>query len=267
MERALRFKALGQMRGRGVFLTIMAIPLFVTVYFLIFLDLDIINEQSRPGAPPVYGTHSGRSFIKTIVKMQRALDDLGYDLSKVIGHRDHIRIRVKMFLSEVTKKVDDQMALDELQMVLDQSYFTNYTSIVRQQLLITCNQIEAVQQLSKPKWRNSYSYTEDGMYGFQPVRTVRSRTDLRTCSSLPSESPKVCRLYANHLAVRETLLLQQLQHPGIAKLVGYCIQDINAGVSYVVNAGKPLNMAELKSLPWEIKVQVRKNLTFVKSFP
>lgn len=254
---AMKIMSFWHPRGRGVFLTIMAVPLFVTVYFLIFLDLDIMNAQSRSGSRPNYGTTNGRSFIKTIVKMQRALDDLGRDLSNVITHRDHIRFKIKALINETTQWSRNKYFVDELRMVLDNVYFHNYTSVVKQRLFITCNQIEAIQQLSKPRWRDAYSYTEDGLYGFQQVKTIRSRTDLKTCSAVSHrDNSKACRIYANNLALRDIMLFEQLQHTGFGKLLGYCVREFSSGVSYVIGNGRNLNITEISSLSWKKKVQV-----------
>ena len=234
----------------------MAIPLFVTVYFLIFLDLDIINNNSHTRMPANKVPRDARVFLKSMVKMQQALDDLSYDLSRVIGHRDQIRVKVMMLMNRSLSNHDRENLLKDLQVTTKADYFQNFTSFMRHDFLITCNQIKAIREIGKPKWRDNYSYTEEGLYGLQPVVIVRSRTDINKCPFTTNPDIKTCRLYSNYLLMQEILLLQQLRHLGLVRLLGFCVQGLKSGVSYIAKTGQKLNFTEVLNMKWDSKIQV-----------
>ena len=74
-----------------------------------------------------------------------------------------------------------------------------------------------------------------------------------------------CNTMGNYLLMREVFLLRYLQHPGLIRLLGYCLRgdhismDLRKkGVVMVMEAGEPLLPSMLASLPWSRRVQVRR---------
>ncbi|XP_072023824.1 extracellular tyrosine-protein kinase PKDCC-like [Amphiura filiformis] len=71
-----------------------------------------------------------------------------------------------------------------------------------------------------------------------------------------------CYVYANYKMMKEIALFQQLEHPNIAKLIGYCIQsdplysrERDHGVISVVEFGSKASLHRISDMSWQHKLQ------------
>ncbi|XP_072024820.1 extracellular tyrosine-protein kinase PKDCC-like [Amphiura filiformis] len=94
--------------------------------------------------------------------------------------------------------------------------------------------------------------------------------DIRSCLKKKKfRDPEECFMYANFKLMKEIALFQQLEHPNIAKLVGYCVQSEplynrkrDHGVISVVEFGSEFgsNVHQITVMSWLHRLQVTTGL-------
>ncbi len=231
----------------------MAVPLFISVYILISLHLDSIDSGRSSRDTKVY--------IHSMVQMQRAMDDLNSDLSRVTLHRDFLIEKINRFLNLTSKRGNwhesrEKKILLDLPFMFQEQHFETLESLIRNDYLLTCDQIGAIQLLGESWKKNDYATLQLGLYGFQEVFVVKKAQEIDNC--MKNVNIKDCQHYANYQLMKEILILQQLQDPNIAKLLGVCmtVESLPIYVSYVIEGGKYVNFTQLKQLSWNKKITV-----------
>ena len=133
-----------------------------------------------------------------------------------------------------------------------QTYFLQ--SIVRYKpYMLTCDQLSAVQVLGNvPSVYSVYSNVFHGLYGLDEVFLVKPRTDL--CIISHKKYNKNCMLSVNYQVMQDILLLQQIRHPNVVKLLGYCAKDNE--LLYVTEAGRSLDLKNVTQSDWITKLKV-----------
>ncbi|KAL2083738.1 hypothetical protein ACEWY4_021511 [Coilia grayii] len=82
--------------------------------------------------------------------------------------------------------------------------------------------------------------------------------DMENCMKKYGSAENCYRL-ASFKIVKEMTLMEQLQHPNILQLYGYCYQDSNdirATVTAITELGSPLEMIQLLQTPWEERFRI-----------
>ncbi len=62
-------------------------------------------------------------------------------------------------------------------------------------------------------------------------------------------------LISNYRLTREILLLQQIRHPNVVKLLGFCAK--NNDLMYVTEAGRSVDLSNITTSDWWTKLKVR----------
>ncbi len=188
--------------------------------------------------------------------MQRAIDDLHYDLSHVTNHRDALLYHVM----SASRNISQSQSWDEVKEVLPvltrveqyQTYLLQ--SIVRYKpYMLTCAQLGAIQVLGTiPSRFSQFSIVFHGLYGLDEVFLVKPKNQL--CVEERGRTEE-CWTRANYHVMKEVLLLQQLRHPNVVRLLGYCLRDDE--VVYVTEAGRNLDLKNVTQSDWMTKLKVR----------
>ncbi len=204
---------------------------------------------------------SERAHVQSLVRMQRAVDDLHYDLSKVTNHRDALQ----RHLVAISRNISQSTSLQQLKDLLpsisrieqDQTYVMQ--SIVRYKpYMLTCEQLHTVQVLGRmPSSYSQFSHVFHGLYGLEDVFLVKPRTEL--CIVSHSKYNHDCVINVNYHVVKEILLLQQIRHPHVVKLLGYCADDED--LLYVTEAGRAIDLNNITRSDWLTKLKVSSSLT------
>lgn len=89
--------------------------------------------------------------------------------------------------------------------------------------------------------------------------------DIKSCVSNPSapRSIEECFIFAKYKLAKEIIMLQQLRHANIVKLLGFCWQnELNTadlksrGLTMVTEIGTELNVLTLVQLPWQERFRI-----------
>ncbi|XP_028407704.1 extracellular tyrosine-protein kinase PKDCC-like [Dendronephthya gigantea] len=124
--------------------------------------------------------------------------------------------------------------------------------------------------------------TQRGVYNGLDV-AVKSvgldSTDINTCvQEKRAKLRSDCLLFSRYKVMKELLLYQQLSHPNVIKLLGYCFQndqdsaDIqNRGLTVVTELGTPLNLMTVLQMAWpqrfRIAVGLARLIKYLSSSP
>ncbi|CAB3365049.1 Hypothetical predicted protein [Cloeon dipterum] len=102
-----------------------------------------------------------------------------------------------------------------------------------------------------------------GFYFGTPIaiKTVNPKgISLRECLDRGGQDKSVCYQRSAAKIINETLLLRQLVHENIIKVLGSCIMppqsDANSYVALVTELGEPLDAVRLLQMPWEDRLRL-----------
>lgn len=132
--------------------------------------------------------------------------------------------------------------------------------------LLTCIQIDAIKVL-KTIAQGHTKYVQEGVLGVQRMAIKSANTESKTVQECHDEGVHTkdgeCYLLANYKVLKEIMVLRQLQHKNIVRLLGMCVRSENSspviterGVTLVVEIGEPVQLHKLVEKPWPFRVQV-----------
>ena len=194
--------------------------------------------------------------MQSIVRMQRAIDDLHYDLSQVTMHRDSLLRHIVSISRNISHSSSVQEIKDALPFINRIEKYQTYVlqSIIRYKpYMLTCDQLSAVQVLGNvPTIYSQYSHVFHGLYGLDEVFLVKPKTEL--CIISHKKYNENCLFSVNYQVMKDILLLQQIRHPNVVKLLGYCARDDE--LLYVTEAGRILDLNNVTQSDWFTKLKV-----------
>ncbi|XP_078702338.1 extracellular tyrosine-protein kinase PKDCC-like [Branchiostoma floridae x Branchiostoma belcheri] len=132
--------------------------------------------------------------------------------------------------------------------------------------LLTCEDIAGI-RVSRPMGRGVTKVVELGEYrghGVAVKRVLPTVKDVRECKkTLESSGWNQCFVFPNYKLLKEILLLQQLKHPNIVQLLGYCVQSeatgenlADHGVVSVTEMGTKFHVGRARKLDWKMRLKI-----------
>ncbi|KAI8496479.1 hypothetical protein Bbelb_257780 [Branchiostoma belcheri] len=132
--------------------------------------------------------------------------------------------------------------------------------------LLTCEDIAGI-RVSRPMGRGVTKVVELGEYrghGVAVKRVLPTVKDVRECKKTRESSGwNKCFVFPNYKLLKEILLLQQLKHPNIVQLLGYCVQSeatgenlADHGVVSVTEMGTKLHVGRARKLDWKMRLKI-----------
>ena len=195
--------------------------------------------------------------MQSMVRMQRAIDDLHYDLSQVTMHQDSLLRHIVSISRNITHSSSIQEIKDALPFINRIEKYQSYVlqGIIRYKpYMLTCDQLSAVQVLGNipTTYYSQYSHVFHGLYGLDEVFLVKPKTEL--CIISRKKYDENCLFSVNYQVMKDILLLQQIRHPNVVKLLGYCARDDE--LLYVTEAGRILDLNNVTQSDWFTKLKV-----------
>ncbi|XP_066295790.1 extracellular tyrosine-protein kinase PKDCC-like [Branchiostoma lanceolatum] len=132
--------------------------------------------------------------------------------------------------------------------------------------LLSCKDIDEI-SIIKPLGRGYTKVVELGSYRGVEVAVKRVKSfvkDVTACKArIEWKRHHECYLFANYKIMKEILLQNQLQHPNIIKLLGYCIRSENIaenmsehGVVAVTELGRKFDTNVARKMAWKQRLEI-----------
>ncbi|XP_071945325.1 extracellular tyrosine-protein kinase PKDCC-like [Antedon mediterranea] len=149
------------------------------------------------------------------------------------------------------------------------------TNIVNREIdntgLLGCGEIDSLKIIKKIK-KGQNKIIESARYGTKQVAVKSASTQVASvqkCLKRKTYKKKEdCYILANYEVIRENLLLRQIQHSGIPKMLGMCVRSESSstdvkkrGVSLVVELGRQVDLNELSSMPFQQRLKMSLQLS------
>ncbi|XP_070572424.1 extracellular tyrosine-protein kinase PKDCC-like [Ptychodera flava] len=249
-------------------LFLLIIPVVTAMYLIYSLHKQILlfptNEISKE--------HQVR-----ILHLQGLVEDLNNEISETIAERDLLREKVQFLVGNLSQqmqllsKENGDTWMDKYLELYQNENFEN-------EQLLGCKQLDTIQILAKIG--QGYSkVVQEGLYGrtHVAVKSVAAVVrDVQSClKSNNYKKTEDCYLLSNYKLLKEALMLRELKHESIVKLLGVCVRSENPspyiherGITSVVELGSrdAVLLPQLKKLPWIQRLKISQSLASLLSY-
>ncbi|XP_033115485.1 uncharacterized protein LOC117115686 [Anneissia japonica] len=132
--------------------------------------------------------------------------------------------------------------------------------------LLGCSEIDSL-KIIKQIHKGGNKVVQSAQHGKRQVAVKSAALEVRNVQNCLKrktfKKKEDCYILANYEVVRENLLLRQIQHSGVPKMLGMCVRsevssgDIKErGVSLVVELGRQVDLTELMSLSLKERIKI-----------
>ncbi|KAJ8044046.1 Extracellular tyrosine-protein kinase PKDCC [Holothuria leucospilota] len=197
---------------------------------------------------------------KRISELQEVIVNLQQQIAVAESKEQALRVEIESIEGKRQNEKNDHLQesfSDSLQELPDQIGVGN---------LLTCKHIDAIKVL-KTIAQGHTKYVQEGVLGVQRMAIKSANTESKTVQECKDEGVHTkdgeCYLLANYKVLKEIMVLRQLQHKNIVRLLGMCVRSENSspiiterGVTLVVEMGEPVQLHKLVEKPWPSRVQI-----------
>ncbi|CAG2253925.1 PKDCC [Mytilus edulis] len=257
------------MDRRYMKLSLIFVPMIVYLSIMFRVIDNFCEDTDISTSETVYSTAVLKN-TKPDTNMSRYLQSLVKKYDELEQEKVYLLSLIKSLLDRNTVFQDKNNFMNELDKIVhpkkikaqkpkfDRSSIE--TNIVKPKYLFNCtniNKISLKQKIGHGVSKQAFL----GHYHGQEIAVkmvTRHQKDVRNCFQKLSDEDIVkrheCFMFPNMKLMKEILLLEQMDHPGFIKLLGYCVRseetdstDLSEhGVTAVYEYGKRLNVANLQ---------------------
>ncbi|CAC5414880.1 PKDCC [Mytilus coruscus] len=257
------------MDRRYMKLSLIFVPMIVYLSIM-FRVIDNFCEETDISTDETVHSTAVLKNTKPDTNMSRYLQSLVKKYDELEQEKVYLLSLIKSLLGRNTLSQDKNNFMNELDKMVHpriikaqkpkSDWSSTETNIVKPKYLFNCtniNKISLKQKIGHGVSKQAFL----GIYHGQEIAVkmvTRHQKDVRNCLQKLSDEDIVkrheCFMFPNMKLMKEILLLEQMDHPGFIKLLGYCVRseetdstDLSEhGVTAVYEYGKRLNVANLQ---------------------
>ncbi|XP_077996169.1 extracellular tyrosine-protein kinase PKDCC-like [Glandiceps talaboti] len=214
-----------------------------------------------------------------ISHLQGLVEKLNNEITDTLAERDLLRQKLQFVVGNLSQQIH------VISKENGDTWMNKYLADLPNENVVTendhiwgCKQLDTIQVLSN--LGQGYSkLVQEGVYGRTHVAVKSVSTavhDVQSCLNSGSyKKTEDCYLLANYKLLKEALMLRELKHNNIIKLLGLCVRSEKhspyiheRGITSVVELGSQdaVQLHKLRKLPWQQRLKICQSIARLLDF-